>query len=42
MFLPIVEWSRSLDRQVVNDLTAARDHEEHDWLILSHLMHKAA
>jgi hypothetical protein len=35
-----VEVSRSLDRQKVNALIAARDYEELDWLILSHLMGK--
>jgi len=38
MFLRLVELSRSLDRQSVNALIAARDYEELDWLILSHLM----
>lgn len=38
MFLQLVELSRSLDRQAVNDLIAARDYEELDWLILTHLM----
>jgi xylose isomerase len=38
MFLRLVELSRSLDRQAVNDLIKARDYEELDWLILSHLM----
>jgi len=38
MFLRLVELVRSLDRQVVNDLIEARDYEELDWLILSHLM----
>jgi xylose isomerase len=40
MFLRLVEVSRSLDRQKVNALIAARDYEELDWLILSHLMGK--
>ena len=38
LFLRLVELSRSLDRQSVNALIAARDYEELDWLILSHLM----
>ncbi len=38
IFLRLVELSRSLDRQTVNDLIAARDYEELDWLILTHLM----
>lgn len=38
MFLQLVELSRSLDRQTMNDLIAARDYEELDWLILTHLM----
>jgi len=38
VFLQLVELSRSLDRQSVNALIAARDYEELDWLILSHLM----
>lgn len=38
MFLRLVELSRSLDRQSVEALIAARDYEELDWLILSHLM----
>lgn len=38
MFLQLVEVSRSLDRQTLNDLIAARDYEEVDWLILTHLM----
>ena len=37
-FLRMVELSRSLDRKAVNDLIAARDYEELDWLILNHLM----
>jgi hypothetical protein len=35
-----VELSRSLDRQNVQSLIAARDYEELDWLILNHLMGK--
>jgi xylose isomerase len=38
VFLRLVELSRSLDRQAVNALVEARDYEELDWLILSHLM----
>jgi len=38
MFLRLLELSRSLDRQAVNELIAARDYEELDWLVLSHLM----
>jgi xylose isomerase len=38
MFLHLVEVSRSLDRDAVAELIAARDYEELDWLILSHLM----
>jgi len=38
LFLQLVELSRSLDRQAVNDLIGARDYEELDWLILTHLM----
>lgn len=38
IFLQLVELSRSLDRQTLNDLIAARDYEEVDWLILTHLM----
>jgi xylose isomerase len=38
MFLHLVELARSLDRKAVEALVAARDYEELDWLILSHLM----
>jgi len=38
LFLRMVELSRSLDRKAINDLIAARDYEELDWLILNHLM----
>ena len=38
MFLRLVALSRSLDREAVDELVAARDYEELDWLILSHLM----
>jgi len=38
VFLRLVELARSLDRQAVNELIEARDYEELDWLILSHLM----
>jgi xylose isomerase len=37
-FLKLVEISRSLDRNHVDELIAARDYEELDWLILSKLM----
>lgn len=37
MFLRLVELSRSLDAQTVAELIAARDYEELDWLVLSHL-----
>ena len=40
MFLRLVEVSRSLDRKAAADLIAARDYEELDWLVLSHLMGK--
>ncbi len=38
MFLRLVELSRSLDRQTVEDLVAVRDYEEMEWFILRHLM----
>lgn len=38
MFLRLVELSRSLNRNRVQELIASRDYEELDWLILSHLM----
>jgi xylose isomerase len=38
LFLQLVELSRSLDREVVDELIAARDYEELDWLITAHLM----
>jgi xylose isomerase len=38
VFLRLLELSRSLDRQAVGELIAARDYEELDWLILRHLM----
>jgi xylose isomerase len=38
IFLRLVRLARSLDRQAVNELIGARDYEELDWLILSHLM----
>jgi xylose isomerase len=38
LFLRLVALSRSLDRGQVNELIAARDYEELDWLILNHLM----
>ena len=37
VFLRLVELSRSLDRRAVDELIAAQDYEELDWLILSHL-----
>jgi xylose isomerase len=40
VFLRLVELVRSLDRNQVDELIAARDYEELDWLILSHLMGK--
>ncbi len=40
MFLRLVELSRSLDGEAVEQLIASRDYEELDWLILSHLMGK--
>jgi xylose isomerase len=42
VFLRLVELSRALDRKAVAELIAARDYEELDWLILSHLMGKQA
>jgi xylose isomerase len=41
IFLRLVEVVRSLDRQRIQDLIAARDYEELDWLILSNLMGKS-
>jgi xylose isomerase len=41
VFLRLVELSRSLDRHAMDELIAARDYEELDWLIMSHLMGKA-
>lgn len=38
MFLKLVALARSLDRSKVNELVAARDYEELDWLILDHLV----
>lgn len=38
MFLRLVELSHSLDREAIHRLIAARDYEELDWFILSHLM----
>lgn len=38
MFLRLVEVSRAIDQEKVQLLIAARDYEELDWLILSHLM----
>ena len=40
MFLRLVELSRSLDRQAVEQLIADLDYEELDWLILNHLTGK--
>ena len=37
-FLRLVEIVRSLDRQRIDELRAARDYEELDWLVLSALM----
>jgi xylose isomerase len=36
-FLRLVELARSLDRKGMAELIAARDYEELDWLIISHL-----
>ncbi len=41
IFLRLVEIARSLDRNRIQDLIAARDYEELDWLILSNLMGKS-
>jgi hypothetical protein len=41
MFQRLVQCSRTLDRRAVAELVAARDYEELDWLILSHLMGEA-
>lgn len=38
VFLRLLELVRTLDRRAVDELIAARDYEELDWLILSHLM----
>lgn len=38
IFLRLVEVVRSLDRERINALIAARDYEELDWLILTNLM----
>ncbi len=38
MFLRLVELSRSLDQEAVDELIAAQDYEELDWLIVNHLM----
>jgi xylose isomerase len=38
IFLRLVELVRALDRKAINKLIAARDYEELDWLILSHLL----
>jgi xylose isomerase len=39
-FLRLVEVARSLDRQRIEELIAARDYEELDWYVLNHLMGK--
>jgi xylose isomerase len=41
MFLRLVGLVRSLDQQLVDQLLAARDYEELDWLILNHLLRDA-
>jgi xylose isomerase len=38
LFVRLVTLSRSLDRDAVAKLIAARDYEELDWLILDHLV----
>jgi xylose isomerase len=38
IFLRLVELVRSLDQRKVNELTAERDYEELDLLIMNHLM----
>jgi xylose isomerase len=38
VFLRLLELARSLDREAVKTLIAARDYEELDWLILNHLI----
>jgi len=38
IFLRLVELVRALDRKAINKLIAARDYEELDWLIISHLL----
>jgi xylose isomerase len=38
VFLKLVEISRSLDRERIQELIDARDYEELDWLLLSNLM----
>jgi xylose isomerase len=40
MFLRLVELVRSLPKDKIDSLIAARDYEELDWLILNHLMGK--
>jgi xylose isomerase len=37
-FLRLLELVRSLDRRRANELIAARDYEELDWLIMDHLL----
>ena len=41
IFLHLVAVVRSLDRKRIQDLVAARDYEELDWLIISSLMRKS-
>ena len=38
LFLRLVELARTLDRQEMDALIAARDYEELDWFILNHLL----
>ena len=37
VFLRLLALSRSLNREVVDELIAARDYDQLDWLIVSHL-----
>ena len=37
VFLRLLALCRSLDREAVGELVAARDYDELDWLIVSHL-----
>jgi xylose isomerase len=41
-FLRLVEVARALDRKKVDELVAARDYEELDWVVLNTLMGRAA